>query len=100
MIKRVFKNMDYSLIVIVLILFIIGIIALNSANGGVNGNMEEVSKQLIWFSVGIVCMILVLLVDYEIFREAMDFCVCGHYFKPDCGFVHQTYLWGTKLVYT
>ena len=68
MIKKILKNVDYSLVVIALVLFGIGIVALHSANGGVNGNMEEVSKQLIWFLAGIVCMILMLFVDYDILR--------------------------------
>ncbi len=68
MIKKIFKSIDYGLIVIALVLFGIGIVALHSANGGVNGNMEEVTKQLIWFGAGMVSMMVVLLIDYDILR--------------------------------
>lgn len=66
MLKKVFKSIDYSVIIIAIILFAVGIIALYSANGGVNGNMEEVTKQLIWFAAGIISMILITIIDYEL----------------------------------
>ena len=69
MIKKILKSIDYSLIIIALILFGIGIIALHSANGGVNGNMEEVTKQLIWFGIGLVCMFIMMIIDYEIYKK-------------------------------
>ena len=72
MIKKILKSVDYGLIIIAVLLFGIGIVALYSANGGVNGNMEEVSKQLIWFFVGVVCMVIVLLINYDILRKALD----------------------------
>ena len=43
--KKIFKQIDYGLIIIALILFGIGITALYSATGGVNGKTEEVTKQ-------------------------------------------------------
>ena len=68
MLKKVLKSIDYGLIIIALVLFSIGIIALHSANGGVNGNMEEVTKQFIWLGVGLLCMVVVLLIDYDVLR--------------------------------
>ena len=66
MFKKIFKSIDYGIIIIALVLFGIGIIALYSANGGVNGDTEEVTKQLIWFVAGATCMVIVLLVDYDL----------------------------------
>lgn len=66
MIKKIFKNLDYGLIIIVLLLFSVGIVTLYSANGGETGNLSEVYKQLSWFAAGIIIMLLVILVDYEI----------------------------------
>ncbi len=64
-IKKFFKSLDLSIIVIVLILFSIGAIALYSANGGFEGDTSETMKQIAWFLVGIVCMLLVSAIDYD-----------------------------------
>ena len=66
MFRKIFKSIYYSVIIIAIILFSLGITALYSANGGVNGNTEEVTKQLIWFLAGIICMILIIFLDYEL----------------------------------
>ncbi len=63
--KKFLKSIDYSLIVLALALFGIGIVALYSANGGVNGNTDEVTKQLMWFGIGIAAMVLMFFIDYE-----------------------------------
>lgn len=65
MIKKVLKKMDYVLIAIVALLFLIGIIALYSANGGINGDTSEVTKQIIWFLVGCVGAVLMIVLDYN-----------------------------------
>lgn len=64
--KKILKSLDYMIIVISILLFGIGIIALYSANGGVNGDTSEVTKQIVWFLVGIVGMIVVLMIDYDL----------------------------------
>ena len=66
MIKKFFKSIDFSLIAIVLALFIIGLVALYSANGGANGDAGEVTKQLTWFGVGVVMMLILMATDYEV----------------------------------
>ncbi len=66
--KKFLKSIDYMIIVIALILFGIGITALYSANGGVNGDISEVTKQLIWFGVGFAGMFIVFLIDYDFLR--------------------------------
>lgn len=66
MLKKFLKALDYSILIISLILFIIGIIALYSANGGAEGNMEETMKQVMWFGVGLACMIIIIFVDYDL----------------------------------
>ncbi|MBQ9313582.1 MAG: rod shape-determining protein RodA [Clostridia bacterium] len=49
-----------------LVLFVIGLVALYSANGGVEGDTEEVGKHLAWFGIGIVLMIFLMAIDYEV----------------------------------
>lgn len=65
MIKKVLKKMDSGLIAIVVLLFLIGIVALYSANGGIDGDTGEVLKQVIWFIVGVLCAFTIILIDYN-----------------------------------
>lgn len=74
--KKILKSVDYMLIIISIVLFGIGIVALYSANGGVNGDTSEVSKQFIWFGIGLLSMFVVLFIDYDILREILDTDIC------------------------
>ena len=65
-VKKILKSLDYMIIIISILLFGIGIVALYSANGGVNGDTTEVTKQIVWFLVGIAGMIVVLMIDYDL----------------------------------
>ena len=69
MAKKILKSLDYSIIVIVVILFAIGIVALYSANGGFEGDIEETIRQAIWFGVGLLLMIMIIFIDYDIFAK-------------------------------
>ena len=44
----------------------IGLVALYSANGGIEGNTEEVTKHFTWFITGIILMIILMSIDYEV----------------------------------
>jgi len=67
--KKLLKLMDFGTLAIVLILFLIGITALFSANGGLEGDLSEVWKQVLWFSIGAVLVISLVIVDYTIFQK-------------------------------
>ena len=69
MLKKVFKSIDYSMLIIAIILFAIGIVALYSANGGIEGDISDTIRQSIWFAVGFVLMFLFIIVDVEIFGK-------------------------------
>ena len=60
MFKKIFKSLDYSVLAICITLFIIGLVALFSANGGFEGDFVETQKQLIWFLVGFILMIIII----------------------------------------
>ena len=98
MVKKIFKTIDYGLIIIALLLFGIGIVALYSANGGVNGNLEEVTKQLIWFVVGFICMFIVLLINYDFLRETMGADICPNSIKLSGCAIYTADIWREKLV--
>lgn len=61
--KRELKNVEWSLLVVAIILSIIGLVALFSATQ--EANYEEFYKQCIWLGVSLVIMIIVMLIDYE-----------------------------------
>lgn len=66
MIKKKLANLDYILVISVLLLAIIGIITIGSAKRiNVNGVSGEFTNQILWFITGIVLMIIALFLDYE-----------------------------------
>jgi len=69
MFKKLFKSVDFGTLLIVFVLFLIGIVALYSANGGINGDISEVWKQVLWFSVGTIFVVFLIMVDYTIFEK-------------------------------
>lgn len=68
-IKKFFKSIDFSVIAIVMVLFIIGAVALYSANGGIDGDTSETLKQVAWFLGGLVCMFVVSAFDYDLLAK-------------------------------
>ena len=66
MIKKIFKKMDYVIISIVVLLFLVGVVALYSANGGIDGDTSECLKQIIWFVVGILGAVAIIMIDYNV----------------------------------
>ena len=69
MLRKLFKSVDYGTLAIVLFLFLIGITALFSANSGAGGDISEVWKQILWFSMGTVLIVTLIIIDYTIFDK-------------------------------
>lgn len=69
MLRKLFKSVDYGTLVIVVFLFLIGITALYSANSGAGGDISEVWKQILWFSIGTVLVVTLVIIDYTIFEK-------------------------------
>ena len=61
--KREFKNMEWGIVIVALILSAIGLIALFSATK--EAGYGEFRKQIIWLVVSIVFMIIMMLIDYN-----------------------------------
>ena len=91
MFKRFLKALDYSIIIFSLALFIIGIIALYSANGGADGNTSETMKQVVWMLVGVVMMVVVIFVDYKSLRNLVDTYLCVNACIIGCSAVYRAY---------
>ena len=62
--KRELKNMEWGILIVAIILCIIGMIALFSATQ--ETEYDEFKKQIIWFVVSLVIMIIFMLIDYDL----------------------------------
>ena len=62
--KRILKNTEWSILICVLILVVIGLIALYSAT--INSDLYEFKKQCTWILISIPIMFAVIFIDYEI----------------------------------
>lgn len=65
--KRILKNMEWGILVCVILLIIIGIIALYSATQ--ETAQEELKKQILWLIISIPIMIFVICIDYEVIAK-------------------------------
>ena len=62
--KRELKNIEWSILIVAIILCIIGLVALFSATQ--ESGYDEFNKQIIWLAVSLIIMVLVMLVDYNL----------------------------------
>lgn len=67
MFKTLLKGTDYVVLLIVLALFVIGLVGIFSAGYNTDLNKDEYIKQMMWFGIMIVLMILIWAVDYTTF---------------------------------
>lgn len=66
--KRNLKNTEWTILIISLALFVIGLIALYSCTQSTN--FEEMKKQVIWFVISIPILIVFMVIDYELLSRA------------------------------
>ena len=69
--KYFFKNIQWSVLVCMILLIVIGFVALYSAT--VSSDSDELTKQVIWFVIGIPVMILVTVIDYKMIAKVSPF---------------------------
>ena len=69
--KRELKNIEWSIVIIAIILSIVGLVALFSATQ--ETEHEEFYKQCIWLVVSIIAMIVVMLIDYDLLVKISPF---------------------------
>lgn len=61
--KREFKNIEWSIVIIAIILSVIGLVALFSATQ--ETEYDEFNKQCIWLGISIAIMIGIMMIDYK-----------------------------------
>ncbi len=62
--KRILKNIEWSILICVILLIMIGIVALYSATQ--ETTKEELQKQIIWLIISIPIVVLVICINYEV----------------------------------
>ncbi len=62
--KRELKNIEWSLLIVAMILSVIGLVALFSATQ--ETQYDEFNKQCVWLVISLVIMVIIMLVDYEL----------------------------------
>ncbi len=104
MIKKLIKNTDFILLAVVLILFIIGVFAIYSANYNSDSGNTEYLKQIAWFAVGTVICLAIWLIDHNnigklAFLAAPLFVISliALFFTPQIANVHSWYKIGGLL---
>lgn len=65
--QRIFKNMEWGILICTILLIVIGLVALYSATLETEG--DELKKQLIWLAISIPTMILVICINYEVIAK-------------------------------
>lgn len=65
--KKMLRNIEWGIVVCTILLIAIGLVALFSATQ--NSDYDELKKQIIWLVISVPIMIIVILVDYEIFNK-------------------------------
>lgn len=64
--RSIFKNTDYIILILALLLSIIGIVGIYSAGINSTSSGDEYIKQIIWVSVSLVAMFVVWMLDYHV----------------------------------
>lgn len=65
--SRIFKNMEWLILISALLLSIVGFVALYSATQ--SSGFDELKKQIMWFGVSIVIMLVIMFVDYDVWAK-------------------------------
>lgn len=69
--RKIFKNIEWPILICILLLVIIGLIALTSATK--NTEYEELKKQIMWVAISIPIMFIVIFIDYELIAKFAPF---------------------------
>lgn len=62
--RKILKNIEWSILICVILLVAIGLVALTSATK--NSDYEELKKQIMWLTISIPILIVIIFIDYDI----------------------------------
>lgn len=76
--KSILKNIDFTLLLIILVLFSFGVVMIASATNIMeDGISRQVKVQLIAFVIGVVAMIITMMIDYNTLGDFYKFIYIG-----------------------
>ena len=61
--RKILKNLEWGILICVLLLVVIGLVALTSATQ--NSEYDELKRQMVWVAISIPVMIIFIFIDYE-----------------------------------
>ena len=62
--SKILKNIEWWIFILAILLCIVGFVALYSTTS--SSNFEDLKKQMMWFGISIITMIVVMFIDYKI----------------------------------
>ena len=65
--RRILKNIEWSIVICIILLIAIGLVALASATK--NSNYDELKKQIMWVTISIPVLVVVIFIDYDFFAK-------------------------------
>lgn len=65
--KKIFKNIEWGILVCTILLILIGLVALFSATQ--NTEYDELKKQIIWLCISIPIFVIIIFIDYELIAK-------------------------------
>ena len=72
--RRLLRNLDWGIIICVIVLLIIGLISLYSASESTD--FEEFKKQCIWLAICIPILLITVFIDYSFFTKFSKILYC------------------------
>ena len=69
--NRILKNMEWPILICVIILTVIGCLELFSVGG--QSEYAEFKKQILWFAISIPITVLIITIDYNIISKISPF---------------------------
>jgi len=94
--KKLLRNADWGILVCVILLAIIGLVALFSATE--SSGLEEFKKQLLWICIGILVMLIIIFIDYELIAKISPVLLRNIYCINNRSVVRKPNKWCKKMV--
>lgn len=89
--KKIFKNVDWGILVCAIILSIIGMVALFSATQ--ESGYNDLEKQIIWFVICIPVVFIIICIDYETIAKISPFLYRYFYYFINSCIFYETNKW-------
>ena len=94
--SRIIKNMEWFILISALLLSVVGFVALYSATQ--SNDFDELKKQIMWFGVSIVIMVVIMIVDYDVWAKLSPVFYRSVYNIISSSIIYKGKKWSKQLV--